>query len=101
MKQILYLVFILTNTMLMAQSQQIDQKWKEVDKELESGQFKSIQPKIDVIKDLSRKGNNEPSYLKALFYESKIKVVTSDEKDDVNFVFDLFKKRIKWKIKSK
>ncbi|WP_313384532.1 alpha-2-macroglobulin family protein [Chishuiella sp.] len=99
MKQILYLVFILTNTMLMAQSQQIDQKWKEIDKELASDQFKSIQPKIDAIKDLSRKENNEPSYLKALFYESKIKVVTSDEKDDVNFVFDLFKKELNGKSK--
>lgn len=78
----------------MAQSQSIDQKWKEVELELQNGQFKSLQPKIDLIKNLSRKENNQASYLKALFYESKIKFATTDEKDDVNFVFDLFKKEL-------
>lgn len=99
MKQILYLVLILTNTMLMAQSQSIEQKWKEVELELQNGQFKSLQPKIDLIKDLSQKENNHESYLKALFYESKIKFVTTDDKDDVNFVFELFKKELKGKSK--
>jgi len=78
--------------MLMAQSPTIDQKWKEIDQQMQNGQFKSIQPKIDELKALSKKQNNQQSYLKALFYEAKIKVATSDEKDDVNFVFDLFKK---------
>ncbi len=76
----------------MAQSPTIDQKWKEIDQQMQNGQFKSIQPKIDELKALSKKQNNQQSYLKALFYEAKIKVATSDEKDDVNFVFDLFKK---------
>jgi len=78
--------------MLMAQSPTIDQKWKEIDQQMQNGQFKSIQPKIDELKTLSKKQNNQQSYLKALFYEAKIKVATSDETDDVNFVFDLFKK---------
>lgn len=76
----------------MAQSPTIDQKWKEIDQQMQNGQFKSIQPKIDEVKALSKKQNNQQSYLKALFYEAKIKVATSDETDDVNFVFDLFKK---------
>lgn len=76
----------------MAQSPTIDQKWKEIDQNMQNGQFKSIQPKIDELKTLSKKENNQQSYLKALFYEAKIKVAISDEKDDVNFVFDLFKK---------
>ncbi|MDH0674880.1 MG2 domain-containing protein [Empedobacter sp. GD03861] len=92
MKQLLFLLLILTNSMLMAQSPTIDQKWKEIDQQMQNGQFKSIQPKIDELKALSRKQNNQQSYLKALFYEAKIKVATSDETDDVNFVFDLFKK---------
>ncbi|WP_291115412.1 alpha-2-macroglobulin family protein [Empedobacter sp. UBA7248] len=92
MKQLLFLLLILTNSMLMAQSPTIDQKWKEIDQQMQNGQFKSIQPKIDELKALSKKQNNQQSYLKALFYEAKIKVATSDEKDDVNFVFDLFKK---------
>ncbi len=78
----------------MAQSPTIDQKWKEIDQQMQNGQFKSLQPKIDELKALSKKENNQQSYLKALFYESKIKVATSDEKDDVNFVFDLFKKEL-------
>ena len=78
----------------MAQSPTIDQKWKQIDKEIENGQFKSIQPKIDEIKTLSRKGNDQQSIIKALFYEAKIKVATTDETDDVNFVFDNFKKEI-------
>ncbi|UWX67003.1 MG2 domain-containing protein [Empedobacter stercoris] len=94
MKQFLFLLLILTNSMLMAQSPTIDQKWKEIDQQMQNGQFKSLQQKIDELKTLSKKGNNQQSYLKALFYESKIKVATSDEKDDVNFVFDLFKKEL-------
>ncbi|MFV0184450.1 MG2 domain-containing protein [Empedobacter falsenii] len=94
MKQFLFLLLILTNSMLMAQSPTIDQKWKEIDQQMQNGQFKSLQPKIDELKALSKKENNQQSYLKALFYESKIKVATSDEKDDVNFVFDLFKKEL-------
>ncbi len=94
MKQLLFLIFILTNSMLMAQSQAIDQKWKEIDQQMQNGQFKSIQPKIDEIKTLSKKENNQQSYLKALFYEAKIKVATTDETDDVNFIFDLFKKEL-------
>ncbi|WP_334124529.1 alpha-2-macroglobulin family protein [Empedobacter brevis] len=78
----------------MAQSQAIDQKWKEIDQQMQNGQFKSIQPKIDEIKTLSKKENNQQSYLKALFYEAKIKVATTDETDDVNFIFDLFKKEL-------
>ncbi|MGL5235455.1 MAG: alpha-2-macroglobulin family protein, partial [Empedobacter falsenii] len=92
MKQLLFLLLILTNSMLMAQSPTIDQKWKEIDQQMQNGQFKSIQPKIDELKTLSKKQNNQQSYLKALFYEAKIKVATSDETDDVNFIFDLFKK---------
>lgn len=78
----------------MAQSPSIDQKWKEIDQQMQEGQFKSIQPKIDEVKTLSRKQNNEQSIIKALFYEAKIKVATSDETDDVNFVFDAFKKKL-------
>ena len=47
----------------MAQSPTIDQKWKQIDKEIENGQFKSIQPKIDEIKTLSRKGNDQQSIM--------------------------------------
>ena len=85
----------------MAQSPSIDQKWKEIDQQMQEGQFKSIQPKIDEVKTLSRKQNNEQSIIKALFYEAKIKVATSDETDDVNFVFDAFKKEIDGKSKVK
>ncbi len=83
----------------MAQSPTIDQKWNEIDQQMQNGQFKSVQPKIDKLKALSKKQNNQQSYLKALFYEAKIKVATSDEKDDVNFVFDLFKKELDGKSK--
>ena len=55
MKQLLFLLLILTNSMLMAQSPTIDQKWKEIDQQMQNGQFKSIQPKIDELKALSKK----------------------------------------------
>ena len=97
MKQLLFLLLILTNSMLMAQSPTIDQKWREIDKEIQNGQFKSIQPKIDEIKALSRKDNNHQSLVKALFYDAKVKVATSDETDDVNFVFENFKKELNGK----
>ena len=97
MKQFLILLTILTNTLLMAQSPTIDQKWREIDKEIQNGQFKSIQPKIDEIKALSRKENNHQSLVKALFYDAKVKVATSDETDDVNFVFENFKKELNGK----
>ena len=85
----------------MAQNNRIEQKWDYFDLAIKNGQLKSLQPKIDELKSLSKKENNQASLIKSLFFEAIIKLVTSDESDDVNFVFENFKKEIDGKSKVK
>ena len=101
MKLKLLIFTLLFPLLLMAQNSSIEQRWKDIDQAMNNGQLKSLQPKIDELKTLSKKENNQSSLIKALFYEAKIKLVTSDETDDVNFVFENFKKEIDGKSKVK
>ena len=79
----------------MAQNNKIDALWEEIEVSLGNGQFKSLQPKVQNIKTIAQKEKDDANYIKALFYEAKIILATTDESDDVNFVFDTFKKEIK------
>lgn len=92
MKKVFALVFIFTTNLLMAQD--LDSIWKEIDTAYRQGNLKSIQPKIDEAIRLAREVNNVPFTVKGLFYNSMIRVFTSDETDDVSPVFENFRKEI-------
>ena len=83
----------------MAQNQPIDKLWNEIDQSMMNGQFKSLETKVQNIKTLAQAQKDDANYIKTLFYEARIKVATTDETDDVNFVFDTFSKEINGKSK--
>ena len=89
-----YILTFLIPLYVMAQNNSIEQKWTAIDQAMANGQFKSQQPMIDEIKALAKKSNDDGNYIKALFYEAKLKIVTSDETDNVNFIFQNFNKEI-------
>ncbi|QTV05208.1 alpha-2-macroglobulin family protein [Faecalibacter bovis] len=83
----------------MAQNQQLDKLWKEVDQSMNNGQFKSLEPNVLKIKSLAQSQKDDANYIKALFYEAKIKIATMENTDDVNFVIETFAKEINGKSK--
>lgn len=83
----------------MAQNQPIDKLWNEIDQSMMNGQFKTLETKVQNIKTLAQAQKDDANYIKTLFYEARIKVATTDETDDVNFVFDTFSKEINGKSK--
>ena len=83
----------------MAQNKSIDKQWKEIDIALSNGQFKSLQPLIKEVKTTAIKSKDDANYIKALFYDAKINIATTDETDDVNFVFENFQKEVNGKSK--
>ncbi len=92
-----YILTFLIPLCVMAQNPSIEQQWKRIDQDIANGQFKSLQSKIDEIKSSAKNLKDEANYIKALFYEAKIKVATTDDTDDVNFVFKTFSKEINGK----
>ncbi len=75
-------------------AQDLDSIWKEIDTAYHQGDLKSMQPKVDEALRLARAANNVPFTVRGLFYNSMIRVTTSDETDDVNPVFEDFRKEI-------
>ena len=78
----------------MAQTTDLEKLWKSIDEQSMQGELKSLQPKIEQAISLAKKEKKYPFVVKGLFYNAKIKVSTSDEKDDVNFIFKDFEKEI-------
>lgn len=93
MRQLILLFALLFSSYTMAQNS-LNTIWKEIEKEFNDGNFKSLQPKINQAIDLARKENNIPFVAKGMFAKAKIQIVTQDENDDVNFVFRDFEKEI-------
>lgn len=99
MRVLSYLLTFLIPLYIMAQNKSIDQQWKEIDIALSNGQFKSLQPLIKEVKTTAIKSKDDANYIKALFYDAKINIATTDETDDVNFVFENFQKEVNGKSK--
>ena len=76
----------------MAQNQSINNYWKQIDIAFDNGQFSSLLPQINEVKKQAKKDNDFANYIKALFYEAKINIATSENTDDVNLVFVNFAK---------
>lgn len=92
MKKAFALLFIFIPNLLMAQN--LDSIWKEIDTAFLQGNLKSIQPRVEEALRMAKAANNVSLTAKGLFYEGMIRVATSDETDDVNPVFESFRKEI-------
>ena len=92
MKKAIAFLFIFIPNLLMAQD--LDRIWKEIDTAYQQGNLKSVQPKVKEAVSLARNQKNIPFLVRGLFYEGIIRVTTADETDDVNPVFENFRKEM-------
>ena len=68
--------------------------WKEIDAAYRQGDLKSTQPKVTEALRLARAANRTPLVVRGLFYEGMIRMTTADETDDINPVFENFRREI-------
>lgn len=94
MKRIIILFTIILSSVCMAQKTDLVNLWNTIEKNYKAGELKSLQPQIAMAIEEARNQKNYPLLVKGLFYDAKIKVATSDEEDDVNFVFENFSQEV-------
>ncbi|WP_128331975.1 alpha-2-macroglobulin [Apibacter sp. HY039] len=78
MKRILLLTLLLVTHIAMSQKFDYDQKWKEINKLSQKGEFKSLQPKLDEIYVQAKKDNNVVEMISSLSKQCEILSVTQD-----------------------
>lgn len=95
MKKIFFLLILLTFSFSMAQKKfDYDSKWKSIEKQEESGLLKSNLTFVDEIYNQAKKDKNSPQIIRAMLYQSKIALVTSDEGNIEPEIISKFKNEI-------
>lgn len=99
MRILSYILTFLIPFYAMAQQSAFEKQWKTIDQAIANGQFKSLEPQLAALKAETLKAKDDANYIKTLFYQAKIKIATTEETDDVNFVFETFQQEINGKSK--
>lgn len=94
MKYKIILILILFSTFSMAQKFDYSSKWIEIEKKETDGLLKSVFPLVDEIYSQAKKEKNGQQIIRALLYQSKIMVITSDEDDFELEIIEKFKSEI-------
>lgn len=95
MKKLLFLIIILTFSFSMAQKKfDYDSKWKEIEKQEADGLLKSVLPSVNSIYQQAKKDKNSQQIIRALLYQSKIAIATSDDDDTEIQIVRNFEKEI-------
>lgn len=95
MKKSLFLIIILTFSLSMAQKKfDYDSKWKQIEKQEQDGLLKSMLPVVDEIYNRAKKDKNPQQAIRAMLYQSKIVIITSDEGDIEPEIIAKFKQEI-------
>lgn len=95
MKNIFSLLFIFSCIFTMAQKKfDYDSQWKLIEKQEANGLLKSNLLPIQQIYAQAKKEHNTPQIIKSLLYQSKVLLLTSDEKQIDLQIIDQFEKEI-------
>ena len=95
MKNFLFLIIILTFSFSMAQKKfDYNSKWKEIEKQEQDGLLKSVLPTVNAIYEQAKKDKNSQQIIRALLYQSKIAIATSDDDDTELQIVENFQKEI-------
>ena len=95
MKNFLFLIIILTFSFSMAQKKfDYNSKWKEIEKQEQDGLLKSVLPAVNSIYAQAKKDKNSQEIIRALLYQSKIAIATSDDDDTELQIVENFQKEI-------
>ncbi|WP_159447490.1 alpha-2-macroglobulin family protein [Moheibacter sediminis] len=71
-----------------------DSKWKQIEKQEQDGLLKSTLPAVDEIYSKAKKDKNSQQIIRAMLYQSKIVIVTSDKGDIEPEIITKFKNEI-------
>ena len=93
--------FLILSIFALGQNKTLEKQWQSIDNGFQMGKYASLLPQIATLKNDANKLNAYDDYIKALFYESKIKLLTTDQSEDVNFIFEDFAKTKDGKSKIK
>ena len=99
LRQIIF--FLILSIFALGQNKTLEKQWQSIDNGFQMGKYASLLPQIATLKNDASKLNAYDDYIKALFYESKIKLLTTDQTEDVNFIFEDFAKTKDGKSKIK
>lgn len=94
MKNLLIIILTLNFTFAMAQKFDYNSKWKEIETQEENGLLKSVLPAVNSIYVQAKKDKNSQEIIRALLYQSKIAIATSDEEDVEIQIVENFQKEI-------
>src|SRR5690606_2957255 len=95
MKKSFFLIIILIASFSMAQNKfDYESKWKEIEKQEADGLLKSTSSSVNSIYNQAKKDKNTQQIIRALLYQSKIAIITSDDEDIEIQIVDNFEKEI-------
>lgn len=95
MKNFLFLIIILTFSFSMAQKKfDYNSKWKEIETQEANGLLKSVLPAVNSIYAQAKKDKNSQEIIRALLYQSKIAIATSDDDNTELQIVENFQKEI-------
>src|SRR5690606_2001980 len=95
MKKLFFLIIILTFSFSMAQKKfDYNSKWKEIEKQEQDGLLKSVLPVVNSIYVQAKNDKNSQEIIRALLYQSKIAIATSDDDDTEVQIVENFQKEI-------
>src|SRR5690625_1102100 len=95
MKKFFQLLIFFSFTFTMAQKKfNFDTQWKEIEKLEQKGLNKSLLASVNEIYEQAKKEQNTPQLIRALFYQSKINLQTSDDPDIELEIIQNFQKEI-------
>jgi len=91
------ITFILTLSFILVMSQRkydYDSKWNDIEKQEADGLLKSTSSAVNSIYNQAKKDKNTQQIIRALLYQSKIAIITSDDEDTEIQIVDNFEKEI-------
>src|SRR5690606_9552479 len=95
MKKSFFLIIILIASFSMAQNKfDYESKWKEIEKQEADGLLKSTSSAVNSIYNQAKKDKNTQQIIRALLYQSKIAIITSDDDDTEIQIVANFEKEI-------
>lgn len=95
MKKIFSLIIILIFSLSMAQNKfDYESKWKQIEKQEQEGFLKSTLATVNEIYDQAKKDKNTQQVIRAMLYQSKIAMTTSDEGSIEPEIIQKFKNEI-------
>ncbi len=94
MKNLLIIILTLNFTFAMAQKFDYNSKWKDIETQEENGMLKSVLPSVNSIYTQAKKDKNSQEIIRALLYQSKIAIATSDDDNTELQIVENFQKEI-------